>query len=181
MVVCLLCASLWRLAFAEQAPIPVEYRHSAIAAGVPYKVLYAIALAESNNPSDERFSPWPWTLNIAGQPAYLDSKEAAIALLKSELSKGTRNIDICVGQINYQYNAHLLPVIDQALDIDTCLNAATSVLLRELKYCEHQLGRLDWWCAVERYHSPGSSNAQRKRAITYAGRVQRIYRGLSDE
>lgn len=161
--------------------IPVEYKHSAIAAGVPYKILYAVALAESNNPNDKNYSPWPWTLNIAGTAAYLDSKEEALALLKSELSKGTKNIDICVGQINYKWNAHLVPSIDNALDLEPCLAAATTVLLRELKYCEHKLDRLDWWCAVERYHSPGKSAAQRKRAVAYASNVQRIHARLPSE
>ena len=161
--------------------IPVQYRHSAIAAGVPYKILYAIALAESNNPTDKSFSPWPWTLNVAGKPRYFDSKREALAHLKQALSTGVRNIDICVGQINYKYNNHLVPDIDKALDLEPCLRAATTVLLRELNYCEHKLDRLDWWCAVERYHSPGKSGAQRQRAIAYAGRVQRIYTQLNDE
>lgn len=182
-VTAFVCAVLSFLSHAQPATsheqrIPVEYRHTAIAAGVPYKILYAVALAESNNPSEPGFAPWQWTLNIAGNGMYFDTKAEALAVLKRELLKGTRNIDICAGQINYKWNSALIPEIDKALDIDRCLGAATQVLVRELHYCEHALGKLDWWCAVERYHSPGQSETQRARAVAYASRVKKIYAAL---
>lgn len=158
--------------------IPVEYRYAGIRGEVPYTLLYAVALQESNNPSDEVYRPWPWTLNVGGKPAYLNSEEEAVAMLKHELSTGKRNIDICAGQINYRWNKELIPSIDDAFKLSNCLEAATSVLVRELNYCKTKMGVMDWWCAVMRYHSPGDSDAQRARAEQYANKVMDIHERL---
>ncbi|MDC0434764.1 hypothetical protein OAM69_03885 [bacterium] len=155
--------------------IPGIYKESALTAGVPYKLLYAVAIAESNNPNEAAFEPWPWTLNVNGKGMYFATKAEAVVTLTRELGKGTRNIDICAGQINYRYNHHLIPDINKALDLKPCLAAATHVLNRELRYCKLKLRKRDWWCAVERYHSPGKSVNQRQRAIKYAARVKSIY------
>lgn len=158
--------------------IPIIYKERAINAGVPYMLLYAVAIAESNNPEDPSFKPWPWTLNVNGHGMYFDTKKDAVVALTRELAKGTRNIDICAGQINYRYNHHLIPDINKALDLKPCLTAATEVLNRELRHCKMILRKSNWWCAVERYHSPGKSDAQRERATAYAARVKSIYSSL---
>ncbi|PID63410.1 MAG: hypothetical protein CSB44_01970 [Gammaproteobacteria bacterium] len=163
----------------EENTIPFEYRYAAINAGVPYKLLYAIAIAESDNPRDPNIAPWPWVLNIGGEPHWFETRQEAQTALASALAAGRTNIDICASQVNFRYNGHLMPDLANAFDTESCLLAASAVLLRELDYCEHQLDTLDWWCAVERYHSPGQSEAQRERAVAYADRVRQIYARLT--
>jgi len=182
-LICIFTALFIPTAYADMSenPIPVNYRHAAISAGVPYKLLYALALQESNNPNDKNYAPWQWTLNIGGKSAYLDGEEEAVSLLKEELAKGKKNIDICAGQINYRWNGHLIPNIDDAFNLENCLEAATAVLNREFNYCEEVMGVLDWWCAIGRYHSPGKSDEQQRRADRYIARVKAIHEKLTND
>lgn len=176
------CAVWFNTAIADSAIIiPDEYKIAARKGGVPYPLLYAIALQESNNPNVERYSPWPWTLNVAGESFYLDNELQAVALFKQKLNDGVRNIDVCAGQVNYLWNGELIKSIEKAFSIDNCLEAATAVLVREFEHCEKHLKVVNWWCAVRRYHSPGSKPEQIDRARKYESRVKSIYTRVMNE
>lgn len=154
--------------------VPLEYRHVALQYGIPYVIFYAVLLAESGmrDPETGRFRPWPWTLNIGGKEARFGSREAAAETLRDTLESGRRNVDIGQAQINYLYNAQMLPrSLYAALDPETNLGVAAGILRRELRRCATP----DWWCAVARYHSPGPSTAQRRRAADYVQRVRRYW------
>jgi len=74
----------------------VGYRTIAAECGIPYTVLYAVALTESGKqvrPTDV-YRPWPWTLNIGGRGYFFDSRLAAWQALTASLQAGQRSIDI---------------------------------------------------------------------------------------
>ena len=52
---------------------------AAEATGVPYEVLLAIAVVETGR--DDR--PWPWTVNVAGDGRWFDTKEEAETEVRS--------------------------------------------------------------------------------------------------
>lgn len=149
--------------------VPHLYRLIATRTAVPYKVLYAVSLAESGHPAptNGEFRPWPWSLNVGGEPARFASKDEALAALVRAIDAGRRNIDIGLGQVNYRWNGHLFPTLDGALDPSANLAAATRVLRRELDACTPRL----WTCAIRRYHSPGARPDQVRRADAYLRRV----------
>jgi hypothetical protein len=70
--------------------VPTAYRTIASERGIPHSILYAVALAESGKQvvSASAFRPWPWTLNVAGQGYYFDSKQDAWQALRDWLRAG---------------------------------------------------------------------------------------------
>ena len=76
--------------------VPVGYRTIAAKRGIPYTVLYAVALTESGKqvrPTDV-YRPWPWTLNIGGRGYFFDSRLAAWQAVTASIQAGQRSIDI---------------------------------------------------------------------------------------
>ena len=109
--------------------IPMVYRLVGIEAGVPYTILYAIALAESGYtaPSNGQYRPWPWTLSLNGDSHRFANRTEALALLQERIHSGKRNIDVGLAQINYQYNGSMFPSLAHALDPEVNLRLATYV------------------------------------------------------
>ncbi|MEA3241814.1 MAG: lytic transglycosylase domain-containing protein, partial [Pseudomonadota bacterium] len=86
----------------SEEPVPVGYRTIAAERGIPYTVLYAVALTESGKqvrPTDD-YRPWPWTLNIGGRGYFFDSRLAAWQALTVSLQAGQRSVDIGLMQVN---------------------------------------------------------------------------------
>lgn len=156
--------------------VPGAYRQIAAQARVPYKILYAIALVESGYraPSNGQHRPWPWTLNFAGESMRFPNKSATLSALNRGIRDGRTNVDVGIAQINYHWNRKLFPSLEQAVDPMINLRLATHVLKRELAQCRSG----DWWCAVGRYHSPGPSQAQQRRAAQYTQRVRKVWSQL---
>ena len=87
--------------------LPWAYRLAAHEAGVPPAVLFAMALQESGVTLRGRRIPWPWTLNVAGQPRRFQTRDAACASLHSALGEvSPTKIDAGLGQINVGYQSH---------------------------------------------------------------------------
>lgn len=156
--------------------IPSLYKQIGINNKVPYKLLYAVALAETGyvSPTNSQYRPWPWTLNVNGNPERHQTRSDAARSLQDHLDSGLKNIDIGIAQINFKYNGQLLPSINEALDPEVNLTVATEILARELKRCD----KPNWWCAVGRYHSPGKSKIQKERAVNYTNRVRALWEQL---
>src|SRR5438309_1371269 len=55
-------------AAASPRPIPSAYQRAAADAHIPASLLFAVALQESGTRLHGRLVPWPWTLDIGGQP-----------------------------------------------------------------------------------------------------------------
>ncbi len=85
--------------------IPNGYRQIASQYQIPADVLYAVALTKSGQTIDKGlFRPWPWTLNVAGNPQRFTSLNAACRELNRQLTQGIRSIDIGLMQINWRWN-----------------------------------------------------------------------------
>jgi soluble lytic murein transglycosylase-like protein len=146
---CLLSLAIC-IAPAEAREIPPPaYQLAAQQAGIPSVLLYAVALQESGINLRGRMVPWPWTLNIAGQPRRFQTREAACTNLRHALEEmlATR-VDVGLGQINAGYQAHRFNHACDLLDPYRNL-AIAAAILRE----HHQPGE-DWLLAAGRYHRP---------------------------
>lgn len=111
--------------------LTVEQWRNAMAAGdVDSEVLYAIALKESGTSFNglREYEPWPWVMNVSGDPRFYSSKAATEVALRRELEAGNNRIDVGMWQINLRYNGHL---VDDPVDlVDPVINlkAAAEVL-----------------------------------------------------
>lgn len=143
--------------------VPEGYRVVASEYGIPYTVLYAIALAESGVGSNDEGvrRPWPWTLNVAGRGHVYPSREAAWHALNTAIAHGERSIDIGLMQVNWRFHQDKLGDTWQALEPYHNMRVA-AVILRQ---CFEQ--RRDWWAGVGCYHAP----ADTARAERYRSRV----------
>ena len=148
---------------------PPAYQLAAHEAGVPSAVLYAIALQESGIQLRSQRVPWPWTLNVAGQPRRFTTRDAACDELRHTLNTQTnRHIDVGLGQINVGYHAHRVAHPCDLLDPYRNL-AIAATILRE----QYQQGE-DWLPAIGRYHWPadGTPAASYRRSVhQYLSRV----------
>lgn len=153
----------WPAAGGCVSSVPEGYRAIAAEYGIPYTVLYAVALTESGVSSNHNGvrHPWPWTLNVAGSGYVYPSREAAWHALNTFIARGERSIDIGLMQVNWRFHNDKLRDTWQALDPYFNLRVA-AVILRQ---CFEQ--RHDWWASVGCYHSP----ADTARALRYRSRV----------
>jgi hypothetical protein len=101
-----------------------------------------VALAESGKQvlSADVFRPWPWTLNVAGQGYYFDSKQDAWQALKDWLQAGRRSIDIGLMQVNWRYHQDKLGSPWLALDPYHNLRAGAEIL-QDCYKKRHRAGR----------------------------------------
>jgi len=164
--VCLLCAlPVWVHA------VPVGYERIARTEGVPSELLYALACAESGRLlADGTVRPWPWALNVGGEPRYFASRLAAYRGLVRVLST-TSNVDIGLGQINWYWHQERLSDPWQALDPYFNLRSAARVLREQFEACACD----DWWIAVERYHAPSEAESAKDRRAAYRRRVEQCW------
>jgi len=152
--------------------VPRGYRAIAAEYGIPYTILYAIALVESGRGlSDNGMRrPWPWTLNVAGRGHFYPSREAAWDALNGFIARGERSIDIGLMQVSWKYHKDKLGNAWRALDPYHNLRIAAGIL----RDCFEQ--RRDWWASVGCYHSPANT----VRAQRYRLRVVGYWRRLAE-
>ena len=150
--------------------VPVGYRTIAAERGIPYTVLYAVALTESGKQvtAGDVYRPRPWTLNIAGQGYFFDSRLAAWQALTVSLQAGQRSVDIGLMQVNWRYHQERLGTPWQALDPYFNLRVGTRILQ------ECYITRQDWWASVGCYHSPADSQRAEQYRRRVVSRWQRI-------
>ncbi len=112
--------------------MPVGYRTIAAKRGIPYTVLYAVALTESGKqvrPTDV-YRPWPWTLNIGGRGYFFDSRLAAWQALKDLLQAGRRSIDI-----GLMILVHALVTKKYVIKQDSMLRCRSGLLIDKVRRC----------------------------------------------
>jgi hypothetical protein len=153
--------------------VPAAYQTIAMERGIPHSLLYAVALTESGKHvlSAGVFRPWPWTLNVAGQGYFFDSKQDALSALKDWLQPGKQSIDIGLMQVNWRYHQDKLRSPWLALDPYHNLRVGAEIL----QDCYKK--RQDWWSSIGCYHSP--SNTQK--AEQYIGRVLSRWQRIMSE
>ena len=161
-----LCGLLASPAMAETADKslipPPAYQLAAHHAEVPSAVLYAIALQESGIHLRGQRVPWPWTLNVAGQPWRFTTRAAACDELQDALdAQPNRRIDVGLGQINVGYHAHRVAHPCDLLDPYRNLRIAATILREQYRQGE------DWLPAIGRYHRPagGTPAARYRRSV----------------
>jgi hypothetical protein len=158
----LLATSGWPAAALAREVPPPAYQLAAQRAGVPSAVLYAVALQESGILLRGQLVPWPWTLNVAGQPQRYATRAEACAGLHQALARApAKRIDAGLGQVNLGYHRHRYTQPCELLDPYRNLAIAAEIL-RE----QHRPGE-DWMLAIGRYHRPagGAPAARYRRSV----------------
>jgi hypothetical protein len=142
--------------------VPPAYRAAALAAHVPPRLLYGVALQESAMAFGAHILPWPWTLNIRGSAHRYAGYIDAVAALSHAVTVGRiRNVDCGPMQVNWGYHAQLLGSFARALEPHANLAAGARLL------AGHYRDTGDWFAATGRYHN----QADAERAHTYAASV----------
>lgn len=149
---------------AQAAEIPPGYQAVAREYGLPPAALYAVALTESGKRlSSGRVRPWPWTLNVAGEPKFYATRAEAFRALRISFAQGITRIDVGLMQVSWRHHQALLRDAWTALDPYYNLRLGAWLLISQW----HQSGNL--WEAVGRYHAPAAP----ERAAAYRQRVGR--------
>ncbi|MFV0278925.1 MAG: transglycosylase SLT domain-containing protein [Parahaliea sp.] len=145
------------------------YQQVADYVGVRGDVLYAMAQAESGRAGQAGFAPWPWTLNIEGEPHYYDSREAMFDALMVALRAGRLRVDVGPMQVNWYWHHR------QAVSPWRLTDPVTNIKLAAQFLNSHYQQTGDWQAAVGRYHRPATaSDRDRRIAQRYRERVWRF-------
>lgn len=171
-LVCIFGLGWGVLAFgSDKIVVPQAYRNVAKAYGIPYKVLFAIGMQESQRDlGNGKVLPWPWTLNIAGKGSYYDSSSEMKDALFAAVDEG-KIVDVGLMQINTRWHLGKSYSLIDLMRPEDNLNIAAQILSIEHERCGGS--EYDWACAVGHYHSH-----REKRAEAYAKKVMRWVKGL---
>lgn len=164
LIVVLLC-----LGQAAQAEVPEHFRQVALYAGVPEKMFYALALAESGKTVDGVYQHWDWTLNIAGKPSRYASRQEMFNALMEVLQSGITNVDIGAMQINWNWKFDLI-YSPWTLTEPTYNTKLAAEILRG-----HYEKTGDWWLAIGKYHRESEEPEHLQAASAYRERVRKIW------
>ena len=157
-----------------QAVEPI-YHDVAGYVGVPAPILYAMAQAESGQLHKGTFSPWPWTLNVAGQAKRYEDRQAMFEGLMAALGTGQMMIDVGPMQVNWYWQFNALGSPWRITDPAVNLKIGAQILQTQYHRCR------DWWEAVGRYHRPADGPQDRIIAEQYRQRVRHFYNKANPE
>ncbi len=134
--------------------------------GVDPLMLYAVALTESGRPAARgQIEPWPWALNVDGNPIFAASRKEAARLLAIHRDK---SVDVGLLQVNTRWHGHRVDKLEALLDPGTNLTVGAAILKEALASTPGDLT-----AGIGRYHS-----ARPERAEAYARTVLALYRHL---
>jgi hypothetical protein len=142
------------------APDPDAQCRAAILAaeaehGLPAALLGAIAQVESGRPTTEGgLSPWPWSINAAGQGRFFDSKAEAISAVQALQARGVSVIDVGCLQVNLHHHPQAFASLEEAFD--PWANARYAGLFLTRLHAASQ----DWVKAAGHYHSQTPDRAE---------------------
>jgi len=116
---------------------------------IPRGILHSIAMIESGrwDEKDKRVYPWPWAVNVKGEPHYFSNQTSAINFVKMKLRSGVKNIDVGCNQISLLHHGHKFPTLEHAFDPHTNSRYAAEFL--QTNYNESR----NWLTAIGWYHS----------------------------
>lgn len=143
-----------------------DYDRVAAYVGVPSKMLYAIAMTESGFFKNGVSSPWPWTLNIAGDPKRYPGRQAMFEGLMSALQAGQTRIDIGPMQVNWYWQFERIG--SPWTITDPLINLKVGAAI----FKHHFLETGDWWEAAGRYHRPAQTPEHQTAALRYSEKVR---------
>jgi hypothetical protein len=123
--------------------------HSERAEDIPSHLLAAISLAESGrwDARNQAIVAWPWTVTAEGQGLFFDTKEAAVAMVRTLRARGVSSIDVGCLQVNLHFHPHAFQTLESAFD--PARNVAYAA--RFLKSLRDE--KRSWSRAVAHYHS----------------------------
>lgn len=150
------------MAICRNAAIKAADRH-----GIPRDVLIAITLVETGTNRGGSYGAWPWTVNVAGEGFWFDSRAAALLKAQKSLARGQPSFDVGCFQLNYKWHGEHFSSIDQMFEPGPSGDYAA----RFLKSLHAETG--DWIKAAGYYHSRTPVHAKRYRNL-----VARAVRGL---
>lgn len=113
---------------------------------LPNKLLTSISLVESGKKVGDKFTSWPWTLNVDGKSKFFESKDQTLSFLKSNYKK-KKNIDVGCMQISLKYHFKNFKNLEHALDPESNVRYGAKFL--KSLYKRHRT----WNEAISRYHS----------------------------
>ncbi len=148
------------------SPMPAGYIVMGRIHHVPPLILYGVALQESARLFGDRVLPYPWTLNVAGEPRRFAGYESAVAALRTSVEQGQPNVDCGLLQVNWRYHHDKLSSFWAALDPYPNIGVGARLLRGHFDTTQ------DWFRAVGRYHSEAGG----ARANAYA---QSVYRRIA--
>jgi hypothetical protein len=165
LAICLsLVATIWPAPvapgpFADPAQACLVAAHQAARAhGVPEQVLLAIALVETGRKRGGQMQPWPWAVHARGQGHWAATREDALALIRTALAEGHRNIDMGCFQVNFHWHGQNFASLEQMIDPQVNADYAAHLLRGHFD----RLGA--WDLAAGAYHSGTPDLAARYRA-----------------
>ena len=159
---------------ASSTAVPALYARTGEFCGVPARLLYAVALVESDRPGDGGIrEPWPWTLNVAGEGRYFESRQAAYEALIEAIKRGDV-VDIGEMQLNWGYKYAYL--VSPWLATDRVFNITTACRILRNHYRGRASG--NWFLAAGLYHREATTPTATAARGAYIARVQRAWRSL---
>lgn len=163
--------SIWIASLLLATPahaIPPLYIEVANEHNVPAKVLYGLALTESQKKlTNGKVRPWPWTLNMKGKPYYYSSSEQACVALTRFLSI-TTVIDIGLTQQNWRYQGSHFVSPCSALDPKANLSHAAILLKQGYRVHGTWLGAAGW------FHRPAGGAIAEKYKTNFVNNYRSI-------
>ncbi len=135
-------------------------------AGVPLDILLAISRVETGRDLGNGLSPWPWTINVAGDGAFFDDAQAAIAQTTQLVDAGTENFDVGCFQLNYHWHGGAFQSLDAMFDPDTNALYAANFLATLYQSSGN------WPQAIGAYHSQTE-----ERAVNYLSKIDAVLGG----
>ncbi len=161
-----LVAALWagghptaQAALCEDAGADAEKAHA-----IPAGLLNAIGKVESGryDPAAGRTTPWPWTIDVAGDGRYFETASDAIQVTRSLRAQGTRNIDVGCFQVSLLHHPNAFKDLDAAFDPATNADYAATFLVA----LKERTG--SWENAVAAYHSADPAKGEPYRRLVFA-------------
>ncbi len=139
--------------------------------GIPDGLLASISRVEAGRINEIGVKrAWPWTLNLAGDSKFFDSKSQMLRFLRQAISEGKKNIDIGCMQINYRWHKDNFLTVEDMVEPTSNINYA-------IKFLKQLFNKHDSWEeAVKHYHS-----ATKSLNTKYYRKIARVFNDIRSE
>ncbi len=116
---------------------------------IPRNLLYALTIVESGKWQEEHgvSLPYPWVLNVEGEPHFFENKQQAAVFLRKAINQGKKSIDVGCGQVNIHYHGHHFEKPENLLN--PVYNIAYAAYFVARNFAESG----SWSTAISQYHS----------------------------
>jgi hypothetical protein len=136
---------------------------------LPAGLLMAVALTETGRRIGDVLSPWPWSINAAGQGEWLEHRRTAIERTRALQASGVESIDVGCMQVNLKWH-------DAAFDsLESAFDPRTNVIYAARHLKELRARSRSWLEAAGRYHSADPAQAR-----TYLAHLNRNWMAVLD-